>query len=99
MNKPKNPFDHAADQAVILGNHIADSDPQSDLRDIADGLLAGAIHFWLHAYQPCERPDCEDCAPIQTAELRLAELQRLCTELAQESDYFHSPNDLNAGHA
>ncbi len=92
-------FDQAADRAVQLGNGLADAEPDADLWDIADGLLAGAVHFWLHSRQPCGRPDCEDCAPVATAELRMAELRRLCEEFAQQSDYFHSPNDLNAGRA
>lgn len=99
MHDPVSPFDLAADQTVELGNRLAEHDAEADLWDIADGLLAGAIHFWLHSRQPCDRPDCTDCAPISTAGLRLAELKRLCDELARESDYFHTPNDGNAGHA
>jgi hypothetical protein len=99
MSHEPSPFDHAADEVVKLGNHLADADPSSDLWDIADGLLAGAIHYWLYAHQPCGRPDCRDCAPIATAELRLQELKRLSEELVRESGYFHAPTDRNVGHA
>jgi hypothetical protein len=42
---------------------------------------------------------CEDCEPIASAELRMAELRRLLEEFAVDSDYFHSPNDVNVGRA
>lgn len=93
------PYDAAARQAVELGNRIADADEQADLWDIADGLLAGAVQYWLYARQPCEDPACEDCAPMNTAEQRLKELERLLDEFARSSEYFHSPNDFGAGHA
>ncbi len=56
-------FDDAARQTVELANRIADEQPEADLREIADGLLSGAVHYWLYAYQPCENRHCEDCAP------------------------------------
>jgi hypothetical protein len=36
---------------------------------------------------------------VSTAEGRMAELQRLIRDLSAESEYFHSPNDSNAGRA
>lgn len=93
------PYDEAAREAVELGNRIADADEQADLWDIADGLLAGAVQYWLYSRQPCEDPGCEDCAPVNTAEQRLKELRHLLDELATSSEYFHSPNDFGAGRA
>ena len=92
-------YDEAARQTVELGNRIADDDEQADIWDIADGLLAGAIQYWLYSRQPCGDPTCEDCASLATAEARLAELQQITETFARESEYFHSPNDTNAGRA
>lgn len=93
------PAEEAASQVVELGNRLADQDPQADLWDISDGLLAGAIHYWLYTRQPCEDPMCEDCAPVSSAEQRLTELLRQVEQMALESDYFHSPHDMTVGRA
>ena len=92
-------FDTAFTQSVDLGNRLADQDKDADLWDIADGLLAGAIQYWLYSRQPCEDPRCVDCLPVSTAEGRMAELQRLIRQLSEESEYYHSPNDANVGRA
>lgn len=92
-------FNTAAWRAVELGNQLAAEDETADVWDIADGLLAGAIQYWLYSREPCGDPRCEDCAPLSTAEQRLAELLRLVRQFAQESDYFHTQNDSNAGRA
>jgi hypothetical protein len=92
-------FDEAFNQAVELGNRVADADKEADIWDVADGLLAGAIQYWLYSRQPCGDPRCEDCAPISTAEGRLAELTRLAREFAEDSEYYHSPSDSNVGRA
>jgi hypothetical protein len=97
--EPETVFDEAFSDAVELGNKIAADDPDADLWDIADGVLAGAIQYWLYSRQPCGDPRCEDCAPISTAEGRLAELKRLVQEFAEESEYYHSPRDSNVGRA
>jgi len=99
MSQDESPMELAARRVVELGNEVADLDQEADLWDIADGLLAGAVHYWLYAHQPCNDPMCEDCATISSAELRLAELRKLLDEFARESDYFHTPNDTNAGRA
>jgi hypothetical protein len=99
MNDDLPPYNQAAARAVELGNQIADTDTDADLWDIADGLLAGAVQYWLYTRQPCGDPECQDCAPLATAEMRLQELQRLIEELARTSEYFHSSNDFGAGHA
>ena len=92
-------FNTAAWRAVELGNQMAADDENADLWDIADGILAGAVQFWLYSREPCGDPRCEDCAPLSTAEQRLAELLRLTRQFAEESDYFHTQNDSNVGRA
>ena len=99
MSELADTFDAAFSKAVDLGNRIADKDKDADLWDIADGLLAGAIQYWLYSRQPCGDPRCQDCLPISTAQGRMAELKRLMEQLASESEYFHTPTDANAGRA
>ncbi len=89
----------AAEGVIELGNELAEDDREVHLWDIADGLLAGAVQYWLYARQPCEDPDCEECAPVNTAERRLTELLGEVRRLAEQSEYYHSPNDINAGRA
>src|SRR5262249_55570332 len=74
MSELADTFDAAFSKAVDLGNRIADKDKDADLWDIADGLLAGAIQYWLYSRQPCGDPRCQDCMPISTAQGRMAEL-------------------------
>lgn len=92
-------FDTAAQQAVELANRFADEHPEADMWDIADGLLAGAIHYWLYSRQPCEDLMCEDCAPVSTAELRQTELKKLIQQFSEDSDYYHAPTDTKAAWA
>lgn len=92
-------YDEVAHETVELGNRIAEQQQEADLWDIADGLLAGAVHYWLYSRQPCGDPMCEDCAPIGTAEQRLAELMKLVDEFARTSDYYHTIHDSNVGRA
>lgn len=99
MTELADTFDSAFAKAVDLGNRLADKDKDADLWDIADGMLAGALQYWLYSRQPCGDPRCQDCMPISTAEGRMAELKRLVDQLAAESEYFHTPTDANAGRA
>jgi hypothetical protein len=92
-------FDDAFTRAVDLGNQLADHDKEADVWDIADGLLAGAIQYWLYSRQPCGDPACTDCASVSTSSARMAELKRLIEQMANESEYFHTPTDANAGRA
>jgi hypothetical protein len=99
MQEEGHPFDQAFSQAVDLGNQIADDDDKADLWDIADGLLAGAVQYWLYSRQPCGDPACEECLPVSTAQARIAELKRLVAQFSDESQYCHTPTDSNAGRA
>ncbi|MGD8429935.1 MAG: hypothetical protein PVH31_05985 [Ectothiorhodospiraceae bacterium] len=99
MYEEPNAYDEASRQTVELGNQIADADESAHLWDVADGLLAGAIQYWLYTRQPCGDASCEDCASICTADLRMQELTRLLREFAESSDYYHSPTDLDVGTA
>jgi hypothetical protein len=99
MQHSDNPFSEAFGKAVDLGNRIADTDQKADIWDIADGLLAGAVQYWLYSRQPCADPECEECLVIGTAESRLEELLKLVRQFAEESEYFHSPTDRNVGRA
>jgi hypothetical protein len=99
MSDADSTFDEAFGKIVDLGNNIADQDRDAELWDIADGLLAGAIQYWLYSRRPCGDPLCEDCAPLNTAQARLAELLRLAKTYAEDSEYFHAPTDVNVGRA
>ncbi len=92
-------FNEGFEQTVALGNDIAAQDSEADVWDIADGMLAGAIQYWLYSRQPCGNPQCEDCASMATAEARMSELLRLIKEAAKDSEYYHSPSDANVGRA
>jgi hypothetical protein len=92
-------FNDAFGKAVELGNHIADEETKADVWDVADGLLAGAIQYWLYSRQPCGDPNCEECLPVNTAEARMSELRKLIQQYSEESEYFHAPTDRNVGRA
>jgi len=99
MNENEVLFDDAADQVVDLGNEIADANPDGDLWAIADGLIAGAVHFWLYAHLPDEQADAEEMEGLMTASQRIEALMSLLNESAVDSEYLHSPHDLDAGRA
>lgn len=102
MSSPEDtssPFDQSAMAVVELGNKILDEDKDADPWDVASGLLAGAIQFWLFTHQPCADPLCESCAEVATAAHRMKMLSDELREFAEESDYYHSPTDSNVGNA
>jgi hypothetical protein len=92
-------YDRAAGETVELGNRLSEEGEEVDLWEIADGILAGAIQYWLFSRQPCGEPGCPDCEGLSTAEKRLAELMELVRGTASESDYFHTALDTNVGRA
>jgi hypothetical protein len=92
-------LDAAAEQVVELGNRMLEADDEADSWDVADGLLAGAVQFWLYSRQPCDDPRCENCAEVSTAELRLRKLIEETRRSAEESSYYETPFDMNVGRA
>ena len=92
-------FDLSAEQVVQAGNELLDRDESADAWEVASGLLAGAIQFWLYSRQPCDDPLCEACAEISTAERRLQAMLEEAGDFARDSEYFVSPNDINTGTA
>jgi hypothetical protein len=92
-------FDKAAESVVELGNRMLDQDSAADTWEVASGLLAGAIQFWLFSRQPCDDPFCESCAEVSTAERRVKKMIAEARQLAEDSDYYASPHDVNAGRA
>lgn len=99
MSDSEQDFAGGFEGCVQLGNRLAEQDADSDVWDVADGMLAGAIQFWLFSRQPCGDPRCEDCAPINTAEGRALELRKLVQQFMEDSEYYHSPTDSNVGRA
>ena len=91
--------DAIATRVVELANELAEQNPDADRWDIADGILSGAVHWWLYANAPCGDPTCENCAEVQTAELRMKILHELTAELTESSEYYHSPYDSNVARA
>ena len=101
MQEPEEVFDEAFKHVVEIGNQLVkdEKETEADAWDVADGLLAGAIQFWLFSRQPCGDPRCEDCEPVSTSHGRMLALQQLVREFSEESEYFHSPTDSNVGRA
>jgi hypothetical protein len=93
------PFDRAAEDVIELGNRLLDEEGTADVWEVASGLLAGAVQFWLFSRQPCDDPFCESCAEVSTAERRVRKLIEEARQLAEDSDYYASPHDVNAGSA
>jgi len=92
-------YDEAAETIVELANRILDDDESADIWELASGILAGAVQFWLYSRQPCRDPFCQACADISSPERRVAALLSETNNIAEESDYYCSSNDVNAGTA
>jgi hypothetical protein len=92
-------FDRAAEEAVELGNRLLKENEEADAWDVASGLLAGAVHFWLYARQPCGDPSCDSCTEVDTAEKRMRLMLQEIRQSAEESDYYHTLHDSNVGRA
>lgn len=92
-------YDQLAEFVIAMGNRMLDEDDSADVWEVASGMLAGAIQFWLFSRQPCSDPFCEACANISTADRRLHALVNETQRLAEESDYYDSPNDVTVGRA
>lgn len=92
-------YNEAAGDVIDLANRMADKNSEEFVWDIADGLLAGVVQFWLYTRLPCDDPRCPDCETLNTAEKRLKELLLAVEEIAKDSEYYHCPNDANVGRA
>ncbi|MCC5793149.1 MAG: hypothetical protein JJT85_00250 [Chromatiales bacterium] len=99
MQEPRSPFDLSAAEVIEAGNRMLDQDESADAWEVASGLLAGAIQFWLFSRQPCDDPFCESCAELATAERRITAMLNEARQLAEDSDYYQTPNDSNVGTA
>lgn len=91
-------YDQVAETIVEMGNRMLE-DESADVWEVASGIMAGAVQFWLYSRQPCEDPLCQACADISTPERRLAALLRETRTVGEESDYYCSVNDVTAGTA
>jgi len=92
-------YEQVAETIIELGNRMLDEDESAEVMEVASGMLAGAVQFWLYSRQPCDDPFCQACADISNAELRLQTLLRETHNLAEESDYFVSAQDVMTGTA
>jgi len=92
-------YDQMEEAIIELGNRMLDEDDSADVWEVASGILAGAVQFWLYSRQPCKDPFCQACADISNPERRLAALLQETRNHAQESDYYCTANDVTAGTA
>ena len=60
IDEDKKEFDHAAERMIELGNLLLDEDHDTDSWEVASGLLAGAVHFWLKV-NPSQAKKCKRC--------------------------------------
>ena len=92
-------FDQAAEDVVEIGNKLTEGSEDADPWEVSSGMLLGAVQFWMFTHQPCDEDGCEGCADIATAHQRLTLLLDEVRDMAESSEYFHSPNDLDVGKA
>jgi hypothetical protein len=101
MSASPDSFDAAFTKAVDLGNKLADKNPDSDIWDIADGLLAGALQYWLVFAAALWRPGLRGLLlhqhrPRPAWPLGFGCVQELATDRRCTST---SPTDSDAGRA
>jgi len=92
-------YEQVAESIMELGNRMLDEDESAEAWEVASGILAGAVQFWLYSRQPCADPLCNACEDISNAERRLQALLKETGNLAEESDYLASPQDVMTGTA
>lgn len=92
-------YEQVAETIIELGNRMLEEDDSAEVWEVASGMLAGAVQFWLYSRQPCEDPFCQACVDISNAERRLQTLLKETHNLAEESDYYVSPLDVMTGTA
>lgn len=92
-------YDHAADAVVELGNQMVRGDDSVDVWDVASGMLAGAVQYWLFARQPCNNPSCEACEEVITAQRRLRLLLSEVEQMAEDADSYDLHREAHTGAA
>jgi hypothetical protein len=92
-------YDQVAETIIELGNRLLAEDESADILEVASGIMAGAVQFWLYSRQPCKDAFCQVCADMSTADRRLTALLRETHVLGEESDYYCSVNDITTGTA
>ena len=92
-------YEQVAEMIVELGHRMVEEDESADVWEVASGIMAGAVQFWLYSRQPCKDPFCQACADIASPEKRVAMLLRETHSLSEESDYYSSVNDVTYGSA
>ena len=92
-------YEQVAEAIIEMGNRMLEEDESAEVWEVASGMLAGAVQFWLYSRQPCDDPFCQACADISNAERRLQALLRETHNLAEESDYYVTPQDVLTGTA
>lgn len=92
-------LDQIADEVVAYANELLEQHPDADSWEVASGLLAGVVHFWLYTRQPCADLSCRSCAEVSTPELRMEALIEETRESAQESSYYETTHDRHVGRA
>ncbi len=97
--EPELTYDQIAEKGMEMGNRIVEHDESADVWEVASGIMAGAVQFWLYSRQPCEDPFCHACADISTAERRVQALLNEVRLAAEDSDYYCSINDVTTGTA
>jgi len=88
-------YDQAAEGVIELANGIIDSDESADVWDVASGMLAAAVQYWLFTRQPCNNPMCEACGETGTAQRRMKVLLAEVQRLAEDSDCYDTPQDAS----
>ena len=92
-------YDQVAETIVELGNRMLDEDESAEVWEVASGMLAGAVQFWLFSRQPCDDPFCRTCVEISNTQRRVAALLKETQNLAEESDYYSTHRDVMTGTA
>ena len=92
-------YDRAADAVVELGNQMVRGDDSIDVWDVASGMLAGAVQYWLFARQPCNNASCEACEEVITAQRRLRLLLAEVEQMAEDADSYDLHRDAHTGTA
>ena len=75
-------FARAFVELIRTTDHLTQERPEADRWEIADGLLGGALQYWLYSRQSCGCFECDACVLNGTAEGRMVELHKLMLHFA-----------------